>query len=190
MSQIKMEKTDLDNVPVIPVAEGYVLRTFREGDEAAIGRIYEACSLGMPTAGEVHEKIVQAPCFTPERMFLVEHIESDALVGTAAAWYRSDDPGFGYLHMVGLLPEHRGKRLGTLLVTSALRYTRDEGFSSQRLNTDDWRVDAIRLYLDLGYDPLCIDETHPPRWEALAVELNRPDTLARARFLKQQAPPG
>ncbi|MCC6487763.1 MAG: hypothetical protein IT364_09705, partial [Candidatus Hydrogenedentes bacterium] len=51
----------------------------------------------------------------------------------------------------------------------------------QRLVTDDWRDAALRLYLDLGYDPLLLNPTFRARWEAIAQRLNRPDILERMR---------
>lgn len=174
-----MEKSDLENIPDLPLPEGYALRTYREGDEGGIGRVYEAAGLGNTTAEEVRLKMIEDLCFTPGRLFVVER--DGQLVGTAAAWRHAQDPDAGYLHMVGLLPEHRGKGLGALLVVSAIRYTRQEGFRAQRLDTDDWREPALRLYLDLGYYPLCVDETHPARWQLLAARLNRPEILMRVR---------
>jgi len=184
MSQLRMEKSDLDNVPVVTLPEGYVLRNYREGDEAALGRVYAASSLGCETAELVRERVIGRPCFTPARLFVIEY--GGEPVGTGAAWLVEDDPGAGYLHMLGLLPEHRGKRLGAALTVAAIGYTRAEGFSRQQLDTDDWRVPAIRLYLNLGYYPIYWDDTHPARWEAVAKTLGRPAALVRAKDLRQQ----
>lgn len=185
MLQLKMEKDDLANVPAIAVPEGYVLRTFRDGDEAALGRIYAASDLGMTTAEQVRANLVGKPCFKPERVFVVEYHGEP--VGTASAWWEGNDPEVGYLHMVGLLPDHRGKQLGALLTVAAIGYTRNEGFTAQRLDTDDWRLPAIRLYLDLGYYPLYLDDTHPDRWAALTGKLGRPEALERARDRRSPA---
>lgn len=181
MSQLLMEKTDLTNVPTPPVPDGYLLRTFQDGDEAGLGRIYEAAALGAADPESVRDRMMRHPCFRPDRIFVVEH--NGQLAGTAAAWIETGDPGVGYLHMLGVLPEHRGKGLGALLAVETIHYTRNEGFSAQRLLTDDWREPAVKLYLDLGYYPLITDETHPERWQALAEKLNRHDAIARARRL-------
>jgi len=182
MSQLHMEKDDLENVPAIPVPEGYLLRTFRDGDEADLGRIYQASDLGSETAEAVRERMFGDACFTPERLIVVEH--EGGLVATAAAWIKPHDPGVGYLHMVGVLPGHRGKKLGALVTVAAIRYTHQEGFAVQRLETDDWRVPAVKLYLDLGYYPLSLDDTHPGRWQALAEQLNRPEIMDQARMVE------
>lgn len=178
-SQLKMEKNDLHHVPDIVVPDEYVLRTYQPGDETGLSRVYGASDLGMDSPQTVREKIIGHPCFSHDRVFVVEH--AGGVVGTAAAWVNLSDPGVGYLHMVGTLPEHRGKGLGKALVIAAIEYTRNEGLWAQRLDTDDFRESAIRLYLDLGYYPLYMDETHPQRWETLAKKLDRPGLLVRAR---------
>jgi mycothiol synthase len=182
MPQLRLEKDDLDNVPLIPVPDGYRLRTYREGDEVGIARIYAASNLCYGIVEDVLENMIRQPCFTPERLFVVEY--AGKLVGTAAAWIESGNPGVGYLHMVGTLPEHRGRRLGAILTVAAIGYSRNEGFMRQQVATDDWREPALRLYLDLGYYPLITDETHPARWEAVARKLGRPDILTRMKILR------
>jgi GNAT superfamily N-acetyltransferase len=181
MSQLRLEKDDLDNVPDIPLPEGYAIRTYRPGDEVGIARIYGACSLGEGTIDQVQQGILSAPCFKPERVFVAEHVSE--LVGTAAAWIDAscNDPSAGYLHMVGVLPEHRGKRLGAILTIAALRYSRSEGFTRQQIATDDWREAALRTYLDLGYYPLIRDDTHIARWAVVSDKLARPEIYARMK---------
>lgn len=182
--QLLMEKTDLDNVPVVDAHSGYLLRTYRDGDETGLARVYAACDLGKTTPKAVREGIIHEPCFTPYRLFVAEC--AGDIVGTAAAWIEDDDPSAGYLHMVGLLPEHRGKGLGKALVCAAIRHTRSEGFRVQRLKTDDFRTAAICLYLSMGYYPLMSDPSHPARWEAIARGLNRPEISKKARPLPPQ----
>jgi mycothiol synthase len=105
----------------------------------------------------------------------------EVIAGTAAAWRSDSEPDAGYLHMLGVMPHHRGKGLGAALVIGTLHYTRSEGLTTQRLLTDDWRLPAIRLYLDLGYDPLWTDCSHPRRWRKIARAIRRPEIIGRAR---------
>ena len=179
MSQLTMEKRDLGVTPVVESPDGYVMRTFRPGDEAGLGRVYAACDLGEGSVEYVRARIIAHPCFKPERVFVVT--VAGEVVATAAAWVEERCPGVGYLHMVGTLPEHRGKRLGALLTVAAIRFTHREGLAAQRLDTDDWREPAIRMYLGLGYDPLLLDESHPGRWQDLARKLELPEIITRAR---------
>lgn len=182
MSQLVMEKSDLAVVPNIPLADGYRLRNYQRGDETGLARVYAASILGTETEQEVEKNILSHPCFRPERVFIVEH--DGRVIGTSAAWVESDDPDVGYLHMVGLLPEHRGKQLGAFLIVASIGYSRAEGFDRQRLKTDDWREPALRLYADLGYYPLFTDDSHPGRWEEVARKLGRPHLLERSVDLR------
>ena len=181
MSQLRLEKDDLENVPRLPLPEGYSLRTYRDGDDAAIAALYTATNLGAWTPEEFRKSIVGNACFKPERVFLVEHAGEP--VGTAAAWIDAPVPDAGYLHMVGVMSEHRGKALGAILTVAAIDYSRREGFTRQQIATDDGREAALRLYLGLGYYPLILDETHPGRWRAIAEKFDRPDLLARAKVM-------
>ena len=73
----------------------------------------------------------------------------------------------GYLHMVCVLPEHRGKQIGHALNLAALRWFRDRGFKEVWLSTDDWRIPAIKSYLRLGFEPFYPDDSHRERWQAV-----------------------
>ncbi|MCP4645528.1 MAG: GNAT family N-acetyltransferase [bacterium] len=183
MAQLKMEMTDLNNVPDIPMPDGYILRAFQDGDEAGVARIYEASNLGSTTAEAVRENMLGDERYKPGRIFVIEH--NGELVGTSAAWTDKDDPSAGYLHMVGALPGHRGKKLGAILTVASINKNREDGFSVQRLHTDDDREAAVRLYLDLGYVPLFTEETHPGRWQAVAERIDRTAALAKARWEKK-----
>ncbi len=181
MSQLKMERTGVDGLPDVPLPEGYRLRSFQPGDEEGLAAIYEISDLGSATADSVTRNLLGHPCFRPERILVLEH--EGQVVGTLAAWVESTDPGVGYLHMVGVLPEHQGKRLGKLLTVEAIRYSQREGFATHRLVTDDWRDAAIRVYVDLGYVPLLAHPSHRSRWETVGRRLNRANILENAREL-------
>jgi ribosomal protein S18 acetylase RimI-like enzyme len=178
LPQLFMEKDDLDRVPDVQLADGYHLRTFRPGDEAGMGRLYEMGELGQTTADQVRGFMLDHPCYRPERIFVVEH--DGELVGTAAAWAPPEDPGVGYLHMISVSPEHRGQRIGLALTAACIRYSHQEGFKVQRLSTDDSRESAIRLYHGLGYYPTFTHESHPGRWKAVAEKMGLPELLQRA----------
>lgn len=179
LPQLRMEKTDLDNVPEIPVPDGYRLRTYEPGDESGLARVYAACDLGCTEPQAVRQRLVEREFFRPERLFVVER--ADEIVGTALAWEEPGDPPAGYLHMVAVVPAERGQGLGTLLTVAAIGQNRREGFRVQRLDTDDFRLPAIRLYLRLGYRPVLTHATHAARWEAVGEALRLPDILESAR---------
>lgn len=177
-----MERAGLDALPKVSLGPAYRIRTFEPGDEPGLGRVYAASALGGESVPEVQSRLHAHPCFDPGRVFVA--VSGELIVGTAAAWCSVRDPGVGYLHMLGVLPEHRGNQLGAALALATLRYSREEGFTVQRLLTDDWRLPAIRLYLSLGYDPILTDWSHHIRWRIVARKLGEPGITARARKVR------
>jgi len=70
----------------------------------------------------------------------------------------------GYVHYVGTRPAFTGRMLGyhvTAVVTQAFQ---QEGCLDATLDTDPYRIPAIRIYLKLGYRPLIIHEKHRDIW--------------------------
>jgi len=68
-------------------------------------------------------------------------------------------------------PGHQGKGLGHVLVLHVLDYFRKKGFREAILDTDDFRLPAIKTYLKLGFDPVHIGENHRRRWEIVKHKL-------------------
>lgn len=181
MSQLRLEKDDLEVLPVFTPPEGYLLRNYHDGDEVDIAQIFVTGSLSDDDPESVLRILVRNPCYRPERVFVIEH--EHHIVATASAWLTEGDDDAGYLHMVGVLPQQRGKRLGAIVSAAAIAYSRQEGFTRVRLLTDDWREAALKTYFALGFCPLYTDDTHAPRWAAIASKLGRPDWLQRARAI-------
>ena len=177
-SKLIMEKSDLDVVPEIALPPGYLLRTFQSGDELGLGRLYGLSSLGSESPKGVRAKMLTHPCFKAERIFIVEH--NGEIIATCAAWVEPESPENGFLHMLGVLPGHQGKQLGTVVSVETIRYTRGEGFSKQRLLTDDWRDPAITLYFNLNFYPVITCDTYSDRWRVIGERVNRMDMVKRA----------
>lgn len=58
----------------------------------------------------------------------------------------------------------------------ALRKFRSDGLESAMLQTDDFRLPAIRTYLNLGFTPMIVHENQFARWVLVFAQLGlRPD---------------
>ncbi len=170
--QLQMDLDSLDQLPEARVAEGYCLRTYRQRDEAAWCRLVNECIGGHTDEAGCRSSLTATPEFAPEDMFFAEH--GADVVGTACAHRGAHTPeGVGYVHMVAVDPSHRGKGLGRALVVAVLRRFRELGYRTATLQTDDFRLSAIKLYLDLGFHPTMTDESHPARWERVLAQLGR-----------------
>lgn len=167
--QLRMVRRDLDNLPELEMPDGCGIRTYAPGDEEAWAEIMNT-RIGDWTAEKCRKELISQPQFLPDGLFLATF--EGKPVGSACAWRKSPD-GWqeGWVHMVCVLPEHRGKRLGRTLILAVLHYFHARGFRQAWLDTDDWRLPAIKSYLRLGFEPHCYDDSHPARWQAVYDKL-------------------
>jgi GNAT superfamily N-acetyltransferase len=170
--QLRMIRPHLDGLPDYTVPEGYALRTFQPGDEAAWCAIMHT-GLGADwTVERCQQQLTSLDRFRPEGLFFVTH--DGQPVGSACAWPDSpEDPRRAQVHMVCVMPDHRGKGLGWLVTLAVLHYMRDHGFQASYLFTDDFRIPAIKTYVGLGFEPDYLEESHRPRWAAVFAKIGQ-----------------
>ena len=173
--QLCMRRSTLEHLPDIVLAPGYSIRTSQPGDGVHWARILrESFRNDAFDEARYERDMLGDPSYRPDRIFFVCTPEG-LPCGTASA-YRRASHGWeqGYLHYVGVCPAHAGRKLGAAVSLAVLRKFRAEGLSSAILQTDDFRLPAIKTYLDLGFEPLIVDENQPPRWTAVLTALGRP----------------
>lgn len=171
--QLVMLRNNLDNLPEIKVPEGYQVRSFKFGDEKEWEKIIKA---SFKYESNFDKEIKSSENFKPEKVWFV--CEGDKPVATSTAWYYSNfDKSVGYVHMVGILPEYAGKGLGLQASLATLYEMKREGRSSAVLNTDDFRLPAIKTYLKLGFLPQFTHISHIERWKLLLEQIGRKDLL-------------
>ncbi|MBM7563440.1 GNAT family N-acetyltransferase [Paenibacillus sacheonensis] len=169
-TQLLMVKEGLDALPAMSLPEGYRVRSFRSGDEEAWERIIRE-SFGDPHSFAKH--MTEDEAYKPERVWFVCD-DGDMPVATASAWFKPEwTADTGYLHMVGILPEHAGRRLGYWVSLAALLQMEREDRTRCVLHTDNFRLPAVKTYLKLGYSPEIVDEGHAERWRGLASVLGK-----------------
>jgi mycothiol synthase len=176
---IQMIRPDLDGLPsldeaVAALPPGYGFRTYRPGDEAAWAELMNTGEMGTWDAARTREKLTgcPAPQFDPAGLYMVTYGPDERLVGSACAWLT--DPAetqTGTLHMVCVSPEHRGRNLSYAPCLAVLHRFRARGFRRVRLNTHEWRLGAVKIYLRLGFQPLYRRPTHPEQWREVAQAL-------------------
>ncbi|MBP3919665.1 MAG: GNAT family N-acetyltransferase [Clostridia bacterium] len=77
-------------------------------------------------------------------------------------------PGhIGDLHMVGSASDIRGLGGGRAVCTAVVEYFKKHEITLAYLNTDDFRIPAIKIYLGLGYRPYLYEDDMPERWHKL-----------------------
>ena len=155
--------------PVIgPLPVGYELRHLTDADTADWIAVMTRAGFEDWTAERLAET---ATTILPDGAFVV--VVDERIVATTFAQRKSipTHPDGGEVGWVAADPDHRGKGLGKVLVAAATGRLIAAGFGDIFLLTDDWRLPAIRVYLDLGFQPHITHETHPARWRTVREQL-------------------
>jgi mycothiol synthase len=167
-----------DRLALLPAAKpppGYLLRTYRQGDEA---RFYELMALAGWPGWDAETLQPWLERMLPEGWFLAIHQGSNQIVATAMALRDCSefgDPG-GELGWVASDPVHRGQGLGLLVSAAVTRRLLAERYQSVHLYTEPWRLAALKTYLKLGYVPLLATLEAPEPWPAICAQLQWPFT--------------
>ncbi|GAB4456712.1 MAG: hypothetical protein OHK0029_15170 [Armatimonadaceae bacterium] len=169
--QLVLRRPDLRDLPdpqsLLP--EGYHLRTRQESD---LPRLTALMVRAYPEIEWNEQKVADALIGdqSVKKTFIIE--QNGTLIATASArWQPERYPGEGYVHWVASDPEHRGKRLGYIATLAVLHEFAAWDATSAVLHTDDFRVPAIKVYLNLGFVPVLNHPSFPERWQKLTTVL-------------------
>jgi len=106
--------------------------------------------IGELSPEEWQERFIATPQFKPEFSKLA--LTDDRVIGFYLSEIFVNQPDCAWLEIVGVLPEQRGKGLGTALTADALNVYKQAGFKVCRLGVDDENItDAKRVYINLGF---------------------------------------
>jgi len=161
--------------PAVLLPEGYTLRTFQPGDETPF---YEL--MGLAGFGHWDDEIMQPwrDMVLPDGWFLIVDETGGQMVSTAIAHHRPDalHPFGGSLGWLAGHPEHAGKGLGMAISAAVVRRLLEFGYKNIYLNTEDWRLPALSIYLRLGWVPLLYLPDMEERWRDVCAKLGWPFT--------------
>jgi mycothiol synthase len=168
--QLFMRRPDLNNLPAIPeLPAGYILQERQERDDETLAALL-SLTFEDPnwSAERVRQEFVTSTHV--QKMFVITY--KDVPVATASAATRPEEfPGSGYVHYVAAHPEHAGKRLGYIVSQAVLHEFIELGCNDAVLHTDDYRLPAIKTYLNLGFVPEPCHESHEERWSIVKQNL-------------------
>ncbi len=169
-------KTQLEMVrsggvrPVVPsLPQGYRLRQYREPDRASYWRLFAEV---FATHSRLDDLLTAS---LPGGFHVVEHEESGDVVASAVAaeYGREGHPERGSLQWVMANPRHAGRGIGRIAVAAATATLVEGGYQRVYLSTDDFRLPAIHVYLELGWKPYLYADDMEARWRAVFEQLNR-----------------
>ena len=146
------------------------LRTFREEDLASFRELMTAVQLGQWDDATL-ERV--RPTILRDGWLVIEH--GDSVVASAMAHHRPSEihPGGGEVGWVASHPAHRGRGLGKAVICAAVGKLLDTGYRRSYLATDDFRLAAIGVYLELGFEPFMFEDSMVGRWTEVLFRLGR-----------------
>ena len=172
-----MVRDHLRDLPVHAPPAGVTVRSYRRGEQSSWARV-ETCAGEFPTIGRAlehfarefgqHEDEMERRC-----LFAIDDRDGTP-VGTATAWYDAGrGPEWGRLHWVGVVPEWQGNGIGRSLVSAALRQMA-AAHSKAYLTTQTTSVAAVKIYLDIGFEPCLESPGCRDGWRLMATLLSHP----------------
>jgi len=160
-NQLEMVRTSslgLVNLPLVPA--GYVLRQLRSGDERQYDDLFH---LAFADEGRYPETVGRA---LDGGFFVIEYLASREILASCVAMRGSSSPRHeaGQLGWLVTDPSHTRKGLGTIVSASVTNRLVAEGYQRPFLGTEDFRLAAISIYLNLGWRPHIYRDDMDLRW--------------------------
>ncbi|MCL2462847.1 MAG: GNAT family N-acetyltransferase, partial [Defluviitaleaceae bacterium] len=174
MDQLKMAR---DNKPAEAreLPEGFYFAGFGDGDWKSWCECCIDAQLGVAevSRAEFERIMLSDGKVKPENIYFLRSPEGQA-VGTVTYQY-GDAPGEGYIHMVGIVKGFRGMGLSTPMIQYAVGKMLNGGVRVMYLTTDDWRLPAIKTYLNCGFEPVIRekDAEMAQRWKNIMDRLGK-----------------
>lgn len=166
-----------------PIPDGYDFHVWhRGGDETLDFATYKRAWIEMRAAEGIEPitnwfPIVYDDPRVPDDGFFTVLCRGE-LVATSCIQLGEHTPDSATVHAVAASPSHKGKRLGRIITEAVMLQAHRRGIERVYLTTDDWRIAAVKIYLDLGFRPVLWDTDMRERWQKLLVQLDRHDVPA------------
>ena len=155
-----------------PVPKGFFVRNYCPGEEQVWIEINK-CGIFGPNVGMDgwENMVVKMAGLVPERDILFATLADDIPVATLTAYVCAD--GLGSIHMVSAKDSVRGHGIGKALLAIGMKRLREATPrpSITRLSTDDWRLPAIKGYLNAGFHPVNVSDDMVGRWQIVCATL-------------------
>lgn len=172
-TRLFMRRPWLDDLPEPPaLPPDYVLRRYEPADLEALATVLTRAFGETWDQQRVRERLADAP--DVQATYVVAR--NRRIVATASARVVPDEfPVSGYVHWVAADPECQGRGLGLLVSERVLRHFKEAGLRDAVLETQDFRLAAVRSYLRLGFVPEYRygDPGEQLRWARLLAQLVR-----------------
>lgn len=151
----------------------FTLRKY-DGTEQDRKMWYDLCKEGILCDNEVDveatfaERISDREGYAPENVFFVE--KEGKTMATMTILLKENN--MGYLHMVAANPRYRGEGVGKYLADCAAAALYELGCTACTLDTQEYRVAALRSYLRAGFKPVLHEDDMEERWTKWLADHN------------------
>lgn len=156
--------------PEINLAEGYHIRQFELSDTANYFNLFAEAGMEKPPLDYWEKHLL------PGGFFIVEHEASGVLVAACFASHHPSlrHPKGGNLGWLAVHPAHRGRKLGQSVSAAVTSRLIAGGYRRIYLETHDYRLPAIAIYLKMGWVPLFYTSEMEGRWASIYQALKQP----------------
>ena len=173
-NQILMYRPHLQNIPVPRLPPGY--QELENNEELLsqwadlLNEVFEGYSVE-----RLRGQVLDEPQWRPDRVILAG--KGGCPVAISMAWEEPRLwPHSGQVFWVAVLETHRRRGLGRFVLIRALQYLGMHSHRDAVVYTEDFRGPAVRLYLELGFEPM-ITNTAPnerKRWQRIKISEQLP----------------
>ncbi len=166
--------------PGAPLPAGYTLRTYQPGDEQAFYRLMDKVGWHDWDDARLRPWLYR---ILPEGWFFIFEQGSGQMVATSMATHDPtwEQPFCGEVGWTAADPAHAGRGLGRAVVAPVVARLLAGGYTCIHLYTEEWRLAAITVYLQLGFVPYLKAESAREKWKQICEQLARPYTPAQWR---------
>ena len=180
--QIFVLRPDLRNIPEPELPEGYIEVP---NSDSLLNEWVSLLNTVFPddgyTVARIHH-LLESNIWDVDRVKLVAAQEQ--IVALSMAWHEPELwPHSGFVYWVAVLPGHRDRGLGNFVLTRVLQHFDRDGFRDAVTYTEEFRLPAIRMYLNSGFVPLITGtaQNERQRWQRSFESLGRPELISVIR---------
>lgn len=155
---------------------GYRMREATQADVPEFRTLMASVELGTWNEESLRKTFTD---LLPGTWHVIAHERTGSLVATGMALHRPIADLYPDGEEVGWIaahPEHAGHGLGRAVVATTVSRMLDLGAGRIYLQTDDFRLPAVKTYLGLGFLPHLWAADMPERWRNVCEQLNWPYT--------------
>ncbi len=166
--------------PKSTLPEGYYVRHYKEDDQEDYLRLLEreGWTLSEHQVDDFFSRIL------PDGLFFIVYEKTNEIVASAVALHnpKSSYYTFPFGSEIGFVftsPIHRNKGLGRSITAFVTNRLISAGYKSIRLVTNDYRLPALKAYINIGFVPFLYSGDMEERWREVYKELHMEFDLSR-----------